>query len=65
MHLSGDVAGLDLLDDGAVDDVVDRVFGQGGLVQQTPGRSRDKTLFTPTPRSGAGLPPFSSVQRYK
>ena len=40
MYLSGDVAGLDLLDDGAVDDVVHCVFGQGRLVQQTPGQAK-------------------------
>lgn len=38
-HLSGDVAGFDLLDDGSVDDVVDGVPGQIRAVQQAPGES--------------------------
>lgn len=38
-YLSGDVAGLDLLDDCSIDDVVDSISGQVRPVQQAPGET--------------------------
>lgn len=40
-HLSGHVAGLDLLDDGAINDVVNKVFRDTSLGQETPGEDKE------------------------
>lgn len=45
-YLSGDVAGLDLLDDCSIDDVVDSISGQVRPVQQAPGETPTEPFKT-------------------